>query len=132
MITLTLNSQLPLTDQVVRGIRVAIAGGEVKPGDELPPVRQLAADLGINLNTVARAYRTLESLGLVVTARGRGTRVTDDRESRPEHHQTRARRVRASVKAALTDARLAGLDRSEVQRVVRRELDALWPRHQKE
>ena len=127
MITLRLESDLPLTDQVVHGIRSAIAGGAVKPGDELPPVRQLAADLGINLNTVARAYRALESLGLVVTARGRGTRVTDDRESRPERQAARTRRVRASVKAALTDARLAGLDRTAAERMFRREFDALWP-----
>ncbi|MCA9312138.1 MAG: GntR family transcriptional regulator, partial [Phycisphaerales bacterium] len=52
MLVVSLESKEPVVDQIVGGIRRAIASGELRPGDELPPVRQLAADLGVNLNTV--------------------------------------------------------------------------------
>ncbi len=119
MITLRLESDLPLTDQVVHGIRSAIAGGAVKPGDELPPVRQLAADLGINLNTVARAYRELEREGLVVTARGRGTRVAARRSAvRISREELRSR-----VRDLLADAKLAGYGREQVRKLMVAELE---------
>ncbi|MEW6278583.1 MAG: GntR family transcriptional regulator, partial [Candidatus Eremiobacterota bacterium] len=73
MIRIQVDSTVPLVEQLQQELRRAIARGEVGPGDPLPPVRQLAADLGINWNTVARAYRALELEGLVSTARGRGT-----------------------------------------------------------
>ncbi len=71
MIRIDLNAPEPLGEQIRSEIRDAIARGETRPGESLPTVRQLAADLGINLNTVARAYRLLESEGLVTTIRGR-------------------------------------------------------------
>ena len=55
MLIVRLDSEVPLVEQIVRGIRTSIATGAIREGDELPPVRQLANDLGINLNTVARA-----------------------------------------------------------------------------
>lgn len=108
MISIRLDSSIPLVDQLQSGIRAAIARGLLTPGDQLPPVRQLAGDLGINLNTVARAYRGLESSGLVVTARGRGTRVTaaTDRLT-PEQAEAE---TRVALEKAATDARLGGLD----------------------
>lgn len=127
MLTVRLDSGVPLVDQLIRGLRAAIAAGEVAPGDELPPVRQLANDLGIHWNTVARAYRALESQGLVRSARGRGTRVTADQERRAETADERDGRVDDSVRGALADARLAGLDRPAIERLFRRVVDELWP-----
>ena len=69
MLSVRLDSPVPIGEQILAGIRALIALGTLNPGDELPPVRQLAGDLGVNLNTVARAYRALESDGLVRTAR---------------------------------------------------------------
>lgn len=108
MISVRLDSPIPLVDQLQSEIRAAIARGLLTPGDQLPTVRQLAGDLGINLNTVARAYRGLESAGLVVTARGRGTRVTaaTDRLS-PEEATAE---TRTALEKVTTDARLGGLD----------------------
>ena len=65
----------PITEQIRSQIRVLISRGVLKPGDQLPTVRQLAADLRINFNTVARAYRLLEEDGLISVQHGRGTFV---------------------------------------------------------
>ena len=126
MLTLRLNPTEPLTQQLVRQLRAAIAGGELSAGVELPPVRQLANDLGINLNTVARAYRALQQDGLVLTARGRGTRVTAERELRREPKRSTRKRLTEGLRTALADAKLAGFDRSEVERIVADQVQILW------
>jgi GntR family transcriptional regulator len=56
-------------------IRGQIASGDLKPGDQLPTVRQVAADLRVNFNTVARAYRLLDEAGIISTQHGRGTYI---------------------------------------------------------
>ncbi len=129
MLTIDLDSSVPLIEQLVRGLRRAIAEGKVTPGGELPSVRQLAADLGVNLNTVARAYRNLEDSGLVRSARGRGTRVVANRETTSEAPATVERRLLASVRNMLTDAKLAGMTQRRVHRAIQREVDRLWPNH---
>ena len=80
MLTIRLDAAESLVDQIARGIRVLLASGTLKPNDELPTVRQLAGDLGVNLNTVSRAYRELEEAGLVTSVRGRGTVVASNQE----------------------------------------------------
>ncbi len=81
LLTIHPDRSTPLTEQIVSALRRAIATGVVVVGDELPPVRQLAADLAVNLNTVSRAYQVLQDAGLIRTARGRGTRVIRDVEA---------------------------------------------------
>ena len=67
---------MPLYAQLERAIRLKIATGLLRPGDQLPTVRQLAVDLRINANTVARVYGELERAGVVETRRGIGTFVS--------------------------------------------------------
>ena len=67
----------PLYAQLERAIRVAIATGRLRLGDKLPTVRQLAVDLRINANTVAKVYGELERAGVLETRRGVGTFVRD-------------------------------------------------------
>jgi DNA-binding transcriptional regulator YhcF (GntR family) len=69
-------SPVPLHEQVAAAIRRAIAEGEAKAGERLPPAKDLAAVLGVNANTVFRALRTLREEGLVEFRRGRGVSVT--------------------------------------------------------
>jgi len=70
------SSPVPLYEQVAAAIRRAIAEGEARSGERLPPARDLAAVLGVNANTVFRALRLLRDEGLVEFRRGRGVSVT--------------------------------------------------------
>jgi GntR family transcriptional regulator len=69
------SSGTPIYRQITDQVRHAIAGGTLAPGDRLPPVRDLAVELAVNPNTIARAYQDLERDGVIETARGRGTFV---------------------------------------------------------
>ena len=84
-ISLDFGSSDPIYAQIVDQVRAQLSTGELKPGDQLPTVRQLASDLRVNFNTIARAYRWLDEAGLISTQRGRGTylleydeKATDD------------------------------------------------------
>lgn len=71
------NSSTPVFAQLADCVTEGVKSGEVAPGTRLPPVRQLASDLGIAANTVAKAYRQLESEGHVATRGRNGTVVLD-------------------------------------------------------
>ena len=118
MLTVDPTSPISLGEQVQRGIRRAIAEGELRVGDPLPPVRQLAGDVGVNLNTIARAYRELEREGLVRTARGRGTIVAANRST------TRVPKteLRERLRDLLADARLSGLGDRDLRKLLLGEL----------
>src|SRR5215213_11767036 len=73
----------PLHAQLERSIRAAIASRRLRPGDQLPTVRQLAVALRINANTVAKVYSTLERFGALETRRGVGTFIVDRHDSEP-------------------------------------------------
>lgn len=126
MLSISLDSSVPIHDQLVAGLRGLIASGALASGDELPPVRQLAADLGINLNTVARAYRELTDAGLLASVRGRGTVVisTVERPSKPKSEERK--RIEGGITAAFHDAKIAGLPRETVEAIVRRQIERLW------
>lgn len=126
MLTINLHDPVPIGDQILAGLRRLIAAEQLKPGDELPPVRQLAGDLGINLNTVARAYRELEQDGLVSTVRGRGTRVTADRSAPRVETAASQQRMLSRLRDALADVKLAGLSRDEAAALVEAVLDEYW------
>jgi GntR family transcriptional regulator len=74
---LDFRSGVPSYVQIVEQVQTFLANGELKPGDQLPTVRQLASELSINFNTIARAYRMLDEAGLISTQQGRGTYLLD-------------------------------------------------------
>jgi GntR family transcriptional regulator len=74
-IVLDMRSAAPIYVQIVEQVRQRVVNGELRPGDQLPTVRQLATDLRVNFNTVARAYRLLDEAGLISTQQGRGTYI---------------------------------------------------------
>lgn len=79
------SSGVPFYRQVIDQVLLAIADGRLKPGTQLPTVRQLAVDLSVNLNTIAKAYREMEIRGIVETQQGTGTFIaarTSDAKSR--------------------------------------------------
>ncbi len=128
MLTVSLASPIALHDQIVAGLRDLIARGTLAEGDELPPVRQLAADLGINLNTVARAYRELTDSGLLASVRGRGTIVIATVERALGPRADDRKRIEAGLAAAFNDAKIAGFSRESIEPIVQRQLDRLWKR----
>src|SRR3982751_469603 len=86
----------PIYAQLNRALRAAIATGRLTPGDQLPTVRQLAVELRVNANTVARVYADLERDGVLETRRGVGSFVrASAAEARPRHEHER--RLRAFV-----------------------------------
>ena len=125
MLEIDFDSPTPLGDQLVSQIRDAIARGELAPGAPLPSVRQVAADLGVNLNTVARAYRELEMQGLLMTARGRGTHVAAGTE--PKKGAAGREALAAGLRQGLVDMKLAGCSREDAARAFQRLLAQLWP-----
>lgn len=74
-IKLDFRSGQPIYVQIMEQIRQMVADGTLSQGDQLPTVRQLATELRVNFNTVARAYRLLDEAGLISTQHGRGTYI---------------------------------------------------------
>jgi len=107
LVTLDARDATPLYAQLERALRAAIAAGRLRAGDQLPTVRQLAVDLRINANTVARVYADLERNGVLETRRGVGSFVrASAADARPRHEHER--RLRAFVTRVLADAAAAG------------------------
>lgn len=103
----------PIYAQVERGLRAAIAAGRLKPGDQLPTVRELAVDLRVNANTIARVYSELERAGVFETRRGVGTFVRAGRtEARPASEH--AKRLRAFATRVLSEGDTHGFTADEV------------------
>ncbi len=76
-IQVDLTDHVPIYIQIMDQIKHMIATGELQPGDQLPTVRQLAADLRVNFNTIARAYRLLDEESIISTQHGRGTYILE-------------------------------------------------------
>lgn len=76
-IQIDFRSAEPIFSQIARQVQALVQNGELKPGDQLPTVRELAAELRINFTTVARAYHILDEAHLISTQRGRGTYIWD-------------------------------------------------------
>ena len=77
MLHIDFRSGLPIYTQIVNQLQTQVAGGVLKPGDQLPTVRALAEELRVNFNTVARAYRILDEARIISTQQGRGTYITE-------------------------------------------------------
>jgi GntR family transcriptional regulator len=97
----------PIYAQLDRALRAAIATGRLATGDQLPTVRQLAVELSVNANTVARVYAELERAGILETRRGVGTFITATpaKAHPPKQHE---RRLRSFITRLLADSSAAG------------------------
>lgn len=112
-IVINLRSDVPIYIQIVEQMRQQVANGELKPGDQLPTVRALAADLRVNFNTVARAYRMLDEAHIISTQQGRGTYILD--ESPPEvTDNLRAISLDALIRRFLEEASQLGFTTDQV------------------
>ena len=104
--------EIPIYRQIVDWVRVGVAGGQLKAGIQLPTVRQLAVDLNVNYNTVARAYQELERMGVVNTMQGKGTFVAS--RTVPMDEVVRATKLRRLVSEFLAKAAEFGFTPEEV------------------
>lgn len=93
-----------LHDQLAGQLRHAIASDELAPGDRLPPARELAKSLGVNVHTLLRAFKTLRDEGLLEVRRGRGTIVTEGASTLAEYSDLAKRLVAEARQAGLSDS----------------------------
>src|SRR6476619_711950 len=108
IVDLNPRDKTPIYAQLEQGFRAAIAAGRLRTGDQLPTVRELAVELRVNANTIARVYAELERAGVIETRRGVGSFVsaTPAEAHPPREHE---RRLRTFVTRVLADADAAGL-----------------------
>jgi len=118
---ITTSDGQPIYRQIVQQIKLLAASGRLSPGDELPPIRKLAEELVINPNTVARAYRELESAGILESRQGSGTRVAANGSPLNQRQKTRLLAERAD--ALLAEARQLGADFDEVLALLKKRRD---------
>lgn len=111
----------PIYSQIADRVTFAIASGALRPGELVPSVRELAKQLVVNPNTVARAYRELQADGLLDAVRGTGMAVTGEAPERCR--ASRRDLVRERLRAAIDEARRSGLDPSEIEQILREQWD---------
>jgi len=110
------HSGKPIYLQIVDQVKYLIAAGRLAPGDELPTVRSLAQELVINPNTVLRAYRELETLGLVMKRQGAGTYVSGD--GSPMAWKLRRRILAEHLDSTLAEAQTLGFSYEELLKLL--------------
>ena len=108
----------PLHAQLERTIRAAIASRRLRPGDQLPTVRQLAVALRINANTVAKVYTHLERDGALGTRRGVGTFVLDAPQLANSHQEARDAELMAVANRAISDASSHGFTVADLRKAL--------------
>ncbi|MFI5931787.1 GntR family transcriptional regulator [Actinoplanes sp. NPDC051494] len=117
-LTVVTDDPTPPYEQLRRQLTDLIRYGVLGPGDRLPPLRQIASDLGLAVGTVARAYRELEATGLVVSRRGGGTRVAAVPPIGPDPAEV----LRSRAAEFVREARLLGVDDDRIRSLVEQAL----------
>ncbi|HEY9084875.1 MAG TPA: GntR family transcriptional regulator [Candidatus Tyrphobacter sp.] len=126
VLTVDTRSGVPIYQQIVEQVKRSTALGVLQSGEQLPTVKQLALDLTVNPNTVARAYRDLERDGVIETAPGRGSFVKSDGATAPA--RLAANDVtRAAVEGAVREAKAMGLTRNDLRAVIDTVLNRWFP-----
>jgi GntR family transcriptional regulator len=122
-ISIDFSNELAIYDQVIRQVKFAVASGVLKAGDMVPSVRDLARELTLNPNTVARAYRQLQADGVLVSLRGTGMAVAEGVAD--SCRRERQELIRSRVQRVLAEAKQSGLSSDEIFALVRSEWKAL-------
>jgi GntR family transcriptional regulator len=121
--TIDFSNDLALYDQIIRQIKFAVAGEVLKPGEMIPSVRELARELTLNPNTVARAYRQLQTDGILASIRGTGLVVAESAFERCR--QDRQDLIRNRLRQVLAEARQSRLSTAEVLELIQKEWEFL-------
>jgi GntR family transcriptional regulator len=107
--------------QVMSQVKQAIASGNIKPGDQLPTVRELADELEVNFNTVARAYRLLDEEGFISTQHGRGTYILKPK-GRLKESRSSSKDLVALAENFLREAKRMGYPPGEIRNLLEKKL----------
>lgn len=113
-------SELAIYDQIVRQVKFAVADEAVKPGELIPSVRELARELTVNPNTVARAYRQLQSDGVLESVRGTGLSVAEG--AFQQCRRERLTLIRDRLRQVLQEAKHSRLNGENLRELIDREL----------
>ena len=116
-------NELTIYDQIVRQIKFAVASGVLKEGELIPSVRELARELTINPNTVARAYRQLQDDGVLATVRGTGLAVAE--RAAQQCRDQRLELIRTRIEQVFAEAKQSGLDPKKLRTLVEKQLTAI-------
>ena len=121
MLQIDFRSGLPIYTQIVNQVQTQVAGGVIKPGDQLPTVRALAEELRVNFNTIARAYRILDEARIISTQQGRGTYIT---EIPPPKVTERLRKesLEALTRRYISEAMRLEFSKDEINEIVKNQL----------
>lgn len=114
MFQIDFSSRTPIYEQLYYNVIKLVSAGVIKPGDKLPPVRVIAAQLGINPNTAAKAYRELEQDGYIFSSVGRGSYLTD----KLDKHSAQKAMVINEFKTAAKNAVNFGADKEKLIEIV--------------
>lgn len=120
-IAIDLESGVPIYAQIIERIKQMVFSGDLEPGQQLPTIRQLAADLRVNYNTVGRAYLLLDQEGVISTQQGRGTFITT-RLDEEQIQALRREKLRSMLAHVIHEALELGYSRQEIGQLVREEL----------
>ena len=123
-ISIDLASSVPVYRQIVDALRQHLVDGALQAGDFLPPVRQLALDLGVHFNTVAQAYRALSNEGWLDLKRGRGARVVD-RERPTAPGKDRQRFYLQRLRELIAELRAEGIPARQIASHLRKVADLI-------
>ncbi len=110
-------SRVPIYDQVKEQIKGLIHAGQIRTGDQLPTIRELAVEISVNFNTVAFAYRDLVNEGVIVTERGKGTFVART-PGEADMARIRQEKLQGLLQALLQETERLGYSTDEVGRVL--------------
>ena len=120
--TIDINSSVAVYVQIENHVQFAIASGRLKAGDQLPSVRELSERLDVNPNTVAKAYRDLEVMGLLYTRRGMGVFVNKGIEAKCREEVRK--RIISRLHEVVAEAKAAGMDSQEVVSIAQKCLES--------
>ena len=123
MLQIDFRSGLPIYTQIVNQVQTQVAGGILKPGDQLPTVRALAEELRVNFNTVARAYRILDEARIISTQQGRGTYITEIPPPRITE-KLRKESLQALTESYVDESMRLGFSKDEISEMIKDQLKA--------